>query len=162
MWIAKGDLQRQEQQRSKHRTTSSFLLSLQLAQRLLSFFDVGEGELARFDQVGHNWLRAATKEGQQIVNELALSMVARDGGLEDMEVPHFLDPSHCVLPFEAIYRCLDGGVRRALALRKTLLHVANGGGSAVPEHLHDLEFKFRQLWPLHACLLWTYVFLLHQ
>src|SRR5215831_11976738 len=85
-WIAKGDLQDQEQQRSTHRRTSSFLLSLQLAQRLLGFFNVSKRELARFDKMRHDGLRSATKEGQQIVNELALGMVARNGGGEDMKI----------------------------------------------------------------------------
>src|SRR6185369_684134 len=131
-----------KRRRATCRTTYSFLLSLQLAQRLLGIFNVSESELARFDQMGHDGLGAATKKGQQIVNKLALCMVARDGGLEDVKISHLLDPAQGVLPFQAIYRGLDCGVRRALALGETLLNVADGGGPAAPEYVHDLEFQF--------------------
>jgi hypothetical protein len=53
-----------------------FVLSLQPAENLLGFLYIFERELAGFNQVCHDGLRAPAKYRQQIVDQLSLRGVA--------------------------------------------------------------------------------------
>src|SRR5579863_1761480 len=122
-----------------------FLLSRIFPESLLGFFDVIEGEAARFHQMGHHQLGPAAEERQQFVNQPALGIFTGDCGFENIGVADPLDATEGLLPFQAIDGGLYGGISRPAELGKRFLNLANGAGAFLPERFQDLQFQFGQL-----------------
>src|ERR1019366_3082814 len=123
------------------RESFRFVLSLQLAEGPFGFLHILEGELARFNQMRHDRLRAAAEEREEVVDELPLRGIARDGGLENVEVSDFFYAANGLLAFQTIDSGLDGGVCRPAFFWEGFLNLADGGLAAVPERLHNLQFE---------------------
>jgi hypothetical protein len=120
------------------------LLLLKLAESLFSFFYVGQGEPAGFDEMGHHRLGSPTKQREQVVDQLSLGDVAADAGFEDMEIADLPDATEGFLAFQTVNRGLDGGVGWSLFLRETLLNFPVLGAATGPESFHDLELQLRE------------------
>ena len=87
-------------------------------QQLLASLHVGQGELARFNQMRHHRLGAAAEKSQQVVDQPGLRGIARDGRFKDMRVADFLYTPQCQLALKPVNSRLNGGIGRTAALGK--------------------------------------------
>src|SRR6266404_6447722 len=140
-------------QRARVCQTASLLFALlaeaKLAQRLFSFLHVVECKSAGLDQMGHYRLRTSAEESQQFVDQPAARRALGDSRLEDVRVADLLHPFDGLLGLQAIDRCLNRRVSRAVAFGKGFLDFTDRDSAVLPERLHDLQFEFCQAWQWH-------------
>jgi hypothetical protein len=72
-----------------------------LAQNPLGLLDVGQRQLAGARQVRHHRLDLAVEHGDELVDDPALRVVARDRRFEDVRVADALDDAERTLCFQA-------------------------------------------------------------
>src|SRR6185312_744237 len=125
------------------------LLLGQGAHRLLSFAQVFDGQLAGLNKVRHHRLRPAAEKRQQFVNQTALGRMAGNDGFKDMRIAYFFCAAKHLLLFHPVNGGLHSGISGAAPFREGLLNFADGGGAALPQYFHDLQFEFGEPWQRH-------------
>jgi hypothetical protein len=91
--------------------------------------------------VSHDRLKAVAQQRQQIVDEPALGLSARNRGLENVGVANLFDASKGFLALQTIDGGLYGGVSWAIPFWEGFLNFADGAGPTGPQHLHNLKFQ---------------------
>src|SRR5690349_24948098 len=99
-WIARDDFPAQA--RCAGKRSAFCLLFGELAEGLFGFFDVIERQLARLHKVSHDGLGASAEKREEIVDEAALRVVARNSGLEDVKITNLAHTTDDVFVFHAI------------------------------------------------------------
>src|SRR6185312_1006180 len=106
-WIARDDRQQQYQWRPRRKrgrpqmNSSRFLLFGEITKSFFGFAHIVERQLARFNQVRHDRLRASTEQTKELVNQPALRSMAGDDGLKNMSIADLLHAAQYLLLFHA-------------------------------------------------------------
>src|SRR5262249_47847210 len=100
----------------------SFLLGS--LQSLFSVSYVIQRQPTELNQMCHDQIGPAAKERQQLVNETALGVLARDYGLKNVCIANSLNAAKNFLPLQAVYDCLNRRVGR-LWIGKRFLNLSH-------------------------------------
>src|SRR5581483_922586 len=130
--------------------------------QLLRLADLLDRELPGLDHVGHDEARAAAEELQDLIEQAAADVRARDRGVVDLGVADLAHAAHDALLLHALHRDLHGRVGRALGLREGLLNFPDGEPSLLPEGFEDLQLQRGELRRRHRYLLLTRQYLLYS
>src|ERR1700721_1296635 len=78
---------------------------------------------------------------QQLIDQSALRIFARDRGLKDVRVADSFHAAQGLLSFQPINSGLHRRIRWSALLGKCLLNLANGTRAFLPERLEYLHFQ---------------------